>query len=133
MVSYPDYDPSVWIKGVDQKTYENIQFSILPDPYWTVVHQGMTMVTQPGGTAVIPFQGFPYSIAAKTGTSQQDIYANRKRFEIENATFVGYSPADNPKLAVAVVVPEGGFGSNSASYIARGIFDIYDKYVGLKQ
>ncbi|HJV44216.1 MAG TPA: penicillin-binding transpeptidase domain-containing protein [Bacillota bacterium] len=109
----------------------------IPDPYWQVVYEGMRMVTEPGGTAAIPFQGFPYSVAAKTGTSEQDMYIEyeegkwKKDRRIENATFIGFAPANNPKLAVAVVVPEGGQGTNSATFIARGIFDIYNKYIGL--
>ncbi|MBP1933775.1 peptidoglycan D,D-transpeptidase FtsI family protein [Ammoniphilus resinae] len=108
-----------------------------PEEYWKVIYQGMKMVTQPGGTAAIPFQGFPYTVAAKTGTSEQDMFVEyeegkwKKDRRVENATFIGFAPADHPKLAVAVIVPEGGQGTNSATYIARGIFDIYNKYVGL--
>jgi len=108
-----------------------------PEEYWKVIYEGMKLVTQPGGTAVLPFQGFPYTVAAKTGTSEQDMFVEyeegkwKKDRRVENATFIGFAPADHPKLAVAVVVPEGGQGTNSASYIARGIFDIYNKYVGL--
>jgi len=109
----------------------------VPDTYWNVIQQGMVMVTQPGGTAVLPFKGFPYTIASKTGTSEQDIYVEYEKGKwkrdrrVENATFIGYVPANNPKLAIAVVVPEAGRGTNSASYIARGVLDIYDKYIGI--
>lgn len=109
----------------------------ISDSYWKVVFDGMKMVTRPGGTAVLPFQGFPYAVAAKTGTSEQDMYVEyeegkwKKDRRVENATFIGFAPADNPKIAIAVVVPEGGRGTNSASYIARGILDIYDKYIGI--
>ncbi len=107
------------------------------DQYWNVVLEGMRMVGQQGGTAYTPFKGFPYPIAAKTGTSEQDMYVEyapgkwKKDRRVENATFIGFAPASNPKLAVAVVVPEGGRGTNSASYIARGIYDIYNKHIGL--
>jgi penicillin-binding protein 2 len=112
-----------------------------PDEYWRTVHQGMYMVTQ-GGTASGVFTGFPYKVAAKTGTSQQDIYAPdsvdftkkvnwHKYKEINNGVFISFAPLDNPKLAVAVVVPEGGYGAASAGRIARAIYDAYDKYVGL--
>ncbi|RKD24634.1 hypothetical protein BEP19_09680 [Ammoniphilus oxalaticus] len=119
--------------GVIQKTEpETLDKLELPDTYWNVVREGMIMASsQAGGTAYRPFQGFPHAVAAKTGTSQQDIYFKGKRRSVENATFIGYSPAHNPKLAVAVIVPEAGRGTNSATYIARGIFDIYDKYIGL--
>ena len=45
--------------------------------------------------------------------------------------FIAYAPADKPKLAVAVVVPEGGYGGRAAAPIARKIFDAYDEYIGL--
>jgi penicillin-binding protein 2 len=122
------------VKTVPPKILSTASYS---EEYWNVVNQGMRMVTQPGGTAAIPFDGFPYPVAAKTGTSEQDIYVKgpdekwHKDRRVENASFIGFAPADKPKLAVAVVVPEGGFGTNSASYIGRAIFDLYNKYVGL--
>jgi len=45
--------------------------------------------------------------------------------------FIAYAPAVNPVLAVAVVVPEGGFGAKGAAPIARQIFDAYDDEIGL--
>ncbi|RXT08142.1 penicillin-binding protein 2 [Ammoniphilus sp. CFH 90114] len=122
------------IKVVEPEVLSEIE---IPDLYWKVVIDGMKMVTRPGGTAVVPFQGFPYSVASKTGTSEQDMYVEyedgkwKKDRRVENATFIAFAPAEKPKLAIAVVVPEGGRGTNSASYIARGLFDIYDKYIGL--
>ncbi|BAU29125.1 penicillin-binding protein 2 [Aneurinibacillus soli] len=115
----------------------------LPDEYWRVVHEGMVMVTtESGGTAVGAFAGFPYHVAAKTGTSQQDIYVPssvdfskkvtwHKANKINNGVFVSFAPAEDPKLAVAVIVPEGGYGSQSAGMIARAIYDSYNKHVGL--
>jgi penicillin-binding protein 2 len=73
------------------------------------------------------FAGFPYPIACKTGTSQSDI-AGRI---LNNAVFVAYAPAEKPRLAVAVVVPEGNYGAWNAAPIARKIFDAYDLSVGL--
>lgn len=114
----------------------------LPDSYWRVVHQGMAMVTSSGGTASGAFSGFPYRVAAKTGTSEQDIYipdsvdfskkVNWHKYKsINNGVFVSFAPVDDPKLAVAVIVPEGGYGGQSAGMIARAMYDAYDKYVGL--
>ncbi|GED12601.1 penicillin-binding protein 2 [Aneurinibacillus migulanus] len=111
------------------------------DSYWNIVHQGMARVAS-SGTARNAFAGFPYRVAAKTGTSQQDIYVPdsvdfskkvnwRKYKEINNGVFVSFAPVDNPKLAVAVIVPEGGYGGPSAGIIARAIYDSYEKHVGL--
>jgi penicillin-binding protein 2 len=91
-----------------------------PEEYWDTVQNGMI-------SSVQGFDGFPYSFRRKTGTSQSDI----ARKLVDNAVFIAYAPAENPTLAVAVVVPEGGFGGLGAAPIARKIFDAYDKYVGL--
>ncbi len=73
------------------------------------------------------FDGFQHSVAVKTGTSEMDVSKGR----VENAVFIAYAPVENPKLAIAVVVPEGGYGAWGAAPIARDIFDAYDQSVGL--
>lgn len=94
----------------------------LPEAFWKEIEQGMSKVGAQG------FEGFKHSFNRKTGTSEQDV-AGRTA---ENAVFIAYAPAENPKLAVAVVVPDGGFGGWGASPIARQIFDAYDAVVGLE-
>ena len=49
----------------------------------------------------------------------------------DNGVFIAYAPREHPKLAVAVIIPEGGFGSNSAAPVARKIFEAYDSEYGL--
>lgn len=93
----------------------------IPDSYWEVIENGMRRVTQHG------FDGFSHTFASKTGTSQQNIAGK----SVNNAVFIAYAPAENPKLAVAVVVPEGGYGAGGAAPIARKIFDAYDDKMGL--
>lgn len=92
-----------------------------PKEYWDTIHRGMLLVNKDG------FDGIAYPVAAKTGTSTQSI----ARQEINNAVFIAYAPADKPKLAVAVVIPEGGYGSYGAAPIARRIFDAYDREYGM--
>lgn len=93
----------------------------LPSEYWKEIETGMSLVGAQG------FEGFEHSFRRKTGTSEQEVAGRRA----ENAVFIAYAPADKPKLAVAVVVPDGGFGGWGASPIARQIFDAYDAIVGL--
>ncbi|WP_409342183.1 peptidoglycan D,D-transpeptidase FtsI family protein [Paenibacillus sp. MBLB4367] len=93
----------------------------IPAAYWNVLEKGMKEVFIQG------FDGVSYSVVRKTGTSQQQVAGQT----IDNAVFIAYAPADKPKLAVAVVVPEGGFGSWGAAPIARHIFDAYDQAIGL--
>lgn len=92
-----------------------------PIEYWEEIETGMSLVKSEG------FEGVDYTYRRKTGTSEQDV-AKRTA---ENAVFIAYAPAENPKLAVAVVVPDGGFGGYGASPIAREIFDAYDEEIGL--
>ncbi|MEJ8303754.1 peptidoglycan D,D-transpeptidase FtsI family protein [Saccharibacillus sacchari] len=91
------------------------------DEYWDLIQKGMDTTLE--GT----FDDFPYDFARKTGTSTQHIRGT----DIDNGVFIAFAPRENPKLAVAVVVPEGGFGSQSAAPIARKIFDAYDYEYGL--
>ena len=95
----------------------------LPDEYWKVVEEGMSRVSVQG------FEDFPYPFMRKTGTSQQSV---GQRGLVDNAVFIAWAPADKPKLAVAVVVPDGGFGAYGAAPIARKIFDAYDREIGLR-
>lgn len=85
------------------------------------VKNGMVAVTeQVDGTAVGAFLGFPYKVAGKTGTAETGNEANHS----SNALFVCYAPADNPQIAVAVVVERGAWGANTAP-IARDILAEY--------
>lgn len=111
-----DADGNV-VKEIKPKVLNEVDFA---EAHWNEVHKGMV-------TKVSSFDGFPYDYARKTGTSEQGTGPNKK----ENGVFIAFAPRDNPKLAVAVVVPEGGFGSVSASPIARKIFDAYDEVYGL--
>jgi penicillin-binding protein 2 len=67
------------------------------------------------GTAAGAFDGFPYRVAGKTGTSQvtgKDDYA----------LFAGYAPYDDPKWAAVVVIEQGGHGGSVAAPAVRNIF-----------
>nr|WP_221626839.1 penicillin-binding transpeptidase domain-containing protein [Cohnella lubricantis] len=106
------------VQSYQKEVLNTVEF---PDVYWETIEKGMSQVNVQG------FDGFPYNFNRKTGTSQQDVGGGL----VENAVFIAYAPAEDPKLAVAVVVPEGGFGGWGAAPIARKIFDAYDETVGL--
>jgi cell division protein FtsI/penicillin-binding protein 2 len=95
------------------------------EKHWNAVHDGMKQVTR-NNVLTQWFGHLPFAVASKTGTSQQDTAAGK----IENAVFIAFGPADNPKLAVAVVVPWGGYGAWGAAPIAAKIFESYYEYVG---
>ncbi|QYR24272.1 penicillin-binding protein 2 [Paenibacillus sp. sptzw28] len=92
-----------------------------PKAYWDEIERGMANVSVP------VFNDAPYKVLRKTGTSEQQVSTGI----VDNAVFIAYAPAEDPVLAVAVVVPEGGFGASGAAPIARKIFDAYDQAVGL--
>ncbi|MFP4977338.1 peptidoglycan D,D-transpeptidase FtsI family protein [Paenibacillus sp. CN-4] len=96
------------------------------DPtHWREIRSGMNSDVKEA------FAGFPYDFARKTGTSEQEYWSKGRRQVFDNGVFIAYAPRENPKLAVAVVIPEGGFGSKSAAPVARAIFDAYDWEYGL--
>ena len=101
---------------------------------WEVIVNAMVGVTSgPRGTAQRIGRGAAYSIAGKTGTAQVFSVGQTEKYnekEVaerlrDHALFIAFAPADAPKLAVAVLVENGGFGSAAAAPIARAIFDAY--------
>jgi penicillin-binding protein 2 len=97
------------------------QTDIKPE-HWQTVVNGMVKVTKSGGTASGLFGHLPFDVAAKTGTSEQDIPG---RGRVENSVFIAFAPADDPEIAVAVVVPEGGYGAVAAGPIAERLITSY--------
>ncbi len=98
-----------------------------------IVKLGMIDVTLPGGTAVSVGANAGYNVAAKTGTAQvigikqnekynADLINERHR---DHALFIAYAPAEDPKIALAVIVENGGHGGSAAGPIARKVMDYY--------
>jgi len=98
-----------------------------------IVRLGMIDVTLPGGTAASVGANAGYSVAAKTGTAQvigikqnekynADLINERHR---DHALFIAYAPAEEPKIALAVIVENGGHGGSAAGPIARKVMDYY--------
>jgi len=93
----------------------------------------MVDVTRPEGTAAAASAGATYSIAAKTGTAQvigmkQDQKYDEKRLKQEHwdhALLIAFAPADDPKLALAILVENGRHGGSTAGPIAREVFDYH--------
>ncbi|MBR5479951.1 MAG: penicillin-binding protein 2 [Clostridia bacterium] len=81
------------------------------------IQSGMQMVAMvEGGSGYAVFKDYPVKVAAKTGSAQAPGGSH--------ALFVAYAPADDPEIAVAIVVENGGQGSRVAS-CAKDIFDAY--------
>jgi penicillin-binding protein 2 len=84
------------------------------------------------GTGARAFRGAAYEAGGKTGTAQvfslkggryvEGRLAERLR---DHSWFIAYAPADNPRIALAVLVENGGFGAQSAAPIARQVIDYH--------
>jgi len=83
------------------------------------------------GTSAQAFVGTKYVSAGKTGTSQVyslkgEKYSKQVDERLrDHAWYIAYAPADQPRIAIAVLVENGGFGAQAAAPIARAIFDYY--------
>ena len=85
------------------------------------------------GTGARAFAGVQYTNGGKTGTAQViAIKANEKYDEKKTAErhrdhslFIAFAPLDNPKIALAVIVENGGFGARAAAPIARTVLDYF--------
>jgi penicillin-binding protein 2 len=83
------------------------------------------------GTSATSFIGAPYVSAGKTGTAQVYTVKQNEKYNAatidermrDHALFVAFAPADDPKVALAMVVENAGFGAQNAAPIARRVFD----------
>ena len=101
------------------------------DEDWNRMHAAMIDVIQSGTGKGIK-SGLQYQIAGKTGTAQVKSIAQGKRYnealltdrQLDHGLFIGFAPADNPKIAIAVIW-ENGRGGSGATQLARPIFDYW--------
>ncbi len=83
------------------------------------------------GTSSSSFIGAAYTSAGKTGTAQVFTIKQNEKYSAskidermrDHALFIAFAPADDPKVALAMVVENAGFGAQSAAPIARRVFD----------
>lgn len=114
------------VKGyLDDKTKEIVPFKFpeiktgIRKEIFDIVKEGMELVVNGAGTATsIRMQDI--KIAGKTGTAQNP-------HGKDHAFFICYAPADNPKIAIAVVVENVGFGATYAAPIAKKMIETYLK------
>ncbi|KAF0152841.1 MAG: Cell division protein [Ignavibacteria bacterium] len=96
--------PSYFDIGISRRSFE-------------IVRHGMWRVVNGAGTAG-NIRNPELDISGKTGTAQNPHGDN-------HAVFVGFAPYDNPKIAIAVIVENAGYGSASAAPIARDVIAAY--------
>ena len=97
-----------------------------------VVREGLQAVIT-AGTARGVFAGAPYTAAGKTGTAQAVSQAQNTKYNAraleehqrDHALFMAFAPANDPKIALAVIVENAGWGAGAAAPIARRVFDYW--------
>ncbi len=103
-------------------------------PKWVqLVKAAMVDVTRPGGTAARAGAGAEYEFGGKTGTAQviamkqDEKYDEKKIAEHlrDHSLFIAFAPAESPRIALAVLVENGGHGSATAAPIARVVLDYF--------
>ena len=102
--------------------------------HWDFVRDAMVGVTSElHGTARAAMQGTSYKVAGKTGTAQVFTVGQEEKYKEsdvderlrDHSWFTAYAPADAPRIAVAVIVENGGAGARAAAPVARKIMDAY--------
>jgi len=85
------------------------------------------------GTGARAFAGAGYVSAGKTGTAQVVALSKNEKYSEatvaehlrDHALFIAFAPADNPRIALAVLVENAGFGARAAAPVARKVLDFY--------
>lgn len=101
---YTEVQPQYYDIGISKKSFD-------------VIRHAMYRVVNGAGTAT-NIRMPDITIAGKTGTAQNP-------HGDDHAVFVGFAPYDNPKIAIAVIVENAGFGSVAAAPIARDVIKAY--------
>ena len=99
---------------------------------WTTVIRAM-MDTMSYGTGHTAFAKAAYSAGGKTGTAQVYTVGQNEKYNAktvaenhrDHAWFIAFAPAEEPRIAIAVLAENAGFGSGTAAPIARKVLDAY--------
>lgn len=96
----------------------------IPDTMYQAIINGMEDVTIYGTATRNRIPGI--RVSAKTGTAENYTFLDGRRIKLENnAMFVCFAPADNPKIAIAVVMQNAGYGGTWSGPIAKVLTEKY--------
>ena len=122
------------VTPVAQPPAENLGYK---PAHVAVIRDGLVSVVT-SGTARGVFAGAAYQAAGKTGTAQAVTQAQNTKYNAraleehqrDHSLFMAYAPANDPRIAVAVIVENAGWGAGAAAPIARRVFDYWlaDQY-----
>ena len=116
------------IKGTDTipQEYTTVNKTTIDKAYFAPVVEGMHEVYTKGTAARLQVEGI--DICGKTGTAENYTKINGERFQLtDHSTFIAFAPKDNPKIAIAVFVENGYWGSRWAGPIASLMIEKYIK------
>lgn len=128
LVEFDPPPPMPDIAGVTPEDWEN-----LVDAMEDVIHRGNQGYGQSGTAWYYIGQDIGYRMAGKSGTAQVVEIKQGKEydekelseFQRKHAWFLSFAPADDPQLALAVLVENGGGGSGVAAPVAREVMDAF--------
>ncbi|MNL26578.1 Stage V sporulation protein D [compost metagenome] len=107
-----------------KKYLEKHQTTHIPTEYYQAVIDGMEMVVTNGTGKVAQLPGI--AVSAKTGTVENYALLFGKKTKLDNhSVFVCFAPKDNPKIAIAVVVQNAGYGATWAGPVASLMMEKY--------
>ena len=100
---------------------------------WDRIHAGMVGAVTHGTAANAVGRNSAYQIAGKTGTAQVFSVGQNEKYNEktvaerlrDHSWFIAFAPADQPRIALAVIVENGGWGAQAAAPIARKVLDAY--------
>jgi penicillin-binding protein 2 len=100
---------------------------------WDRIHAGMVGAVTHGTAALAVGRNATYAIAGKTGTAQVFSVGQNEKYNEKTVSerlrdhswFIAFAPADKPRIALAVIVENGGWGASAAAPIARKVLDSY--------
>jgi penicillin-binding protein 2 len=115
-----------WIPALKQ---ESVNLGYKPE-HVAIVNRALVGVAKEGTSARV-FAGASYLSGGKTGTAQAVTIGQKDKYNAskmeehqrDHALYMAFAPADNPQIALAVIVENVGFGAEHAAPIARRVFD----------
>jgi penicillin-binding protein 2 len=123
------------IEDFETRTTRRISGQALDPLPWSpehvaFIHHAMYGVTQEGTSARV-FARAPYQTGGKTGTAQVIAIGKDEKYDAkaiderhrDHALYTAFAPLDEPRIAIAMVVENAGFGAAAAAPIARRVFD----------
>jgi penicillin-binding protein 2 len=118
------------VRLVEPKPERTVNFKLA---HFELVKRAMVDVTRPGGTAARAGAGAPYTFGGKTGTAQVVAMKQGEKYDEkrvaerhrDHALFIAFAPAESAKIALAILVENGGHGSSAAAPIARSVLDFF--------